>query len=204
MGQVTSQPALRIVRTIPNTPVKVRRGSVAVTFSEGCSGQDKEVVNTIFSRWVHTAVHCLRHLYFTVCVQCGPVLRAAGATSELVRCHGRVRSRLHLPGEVTQARGLLLSRVTCHVQVIEALADGGVMMGLPRDLAQEHAAAMVEGAAGMVLSQAKHPGQLKDEVCSPGGSTIRGVDMMERGGVRAALMAAVRAAAERNEELGKK
>ena len=56
MGQVTSQPALRIVRTIPNTPVKVRRGSVAVTFSEGCSGQDKEVVNTIFSRWVHTAV----------------------------------------------------------------------------------------------------------------------------------------------------
>ena len=110
MGQVTSQPALRIVRTIPNTPVKVRRGSVAVTFSEGCSGQDKEVVNTIFSRWVHTAVW---YLYFTVCVQCGSVLRAAGATSELVRCHGRVRSRLHLPGEVTQARGLLLSRVTC-------------------------------------------------------------------------------------------
>ena len=68
MGQVTSQPALRIVRTIPNTPVKVRRGSVAVTFSEGCSGQDKEVVTTIFSRWVRTAVHCLRHLYFTVCV----------------------------------------------------------------------------------------------------------------------------------------
>ena len=201
MGQVTSQPALRIVRTIPNTPVKVRRGSVAVTFSEGCSGQDKEVVNTIFSRWVRTGVW---YLYFTVCVQCGSVLRAAGATSELVRCHGRVRSRLHLPGEVTQARGLLQSRVTCHVQVIEALADGGVMMGLPRDLAQEHAAAMVEGAAGMVLSQAKHPGQLKDEVCSPGGSTIRGVDMMERGGVRAALMAAVRAAAERNEELGKK
>ena len=65
MGQVTSQPALRIVRTIPNTPVKVRRGSVAVTFSEGCSGQDKEVVNTIFSRWVHTAVW---YLYFTVCV----------------------------------------------------------------------------------------------------------------------------------------
>ena len=56
MDQVTSQPALRIVRTIPNTPVKVRRGSVAVTFSEGCSGQDKEVVNTIFSRWVRTAV----------------------------------------------------------------------------------------------------------------------------------------------------
>ena len=110
------------------------------------------------------------------------------------------------PAYIYQVRhaGTWPPAVTCHVQVIEALADGGVMMGLPRDLAQEHAAAMVEGAAGMVLSQAKHPGQLKDEVCSPGGSTIRGVDMMERGGVRAALMAAVRAAAERNEELGKK
>ena len=47
--QVTAQPALRIVRTIPNTPVKVRKGSVAVTFSEGCSGPDREVVFSIFS-----------------------------------------------------------------------------------------------------------------------------------------------------------
>ena len=47
--QVTAQPALRIVRSIPNTPVKVRKGSVAVTLSEGCSGQDREVVFSIFS-----------------------------------------------------------------------------------------------------------------------------------------------------------
>ena len=67
MAQVTSQPALRIVRTIPNTPVKVRRGSVAVTFSEGCSGQDKEVVTTIFSRWVHTADHCPAFVLHCVC-----------------------------------------------------------------------------------------------------------------------------------------
>ena len=67
LAQVTSQPALRIVRTIPNTPVKVRRGSVAVTFSEGCSGQDKEVVTTIFSRWVRTAVHCPAFVLYCMC-----------------------------------------------------------------------------------------------------------------------------------------
>ena len=84
LAQVTSQPALRIVRTIPNTPVKVRRGSVAVTFSEGCSGQDKEVVTTIFSRWVHTAVHCPAFVLHCVCVVW------AGAAS----CRSDSRTRL--------------------------------------------------------------------------------------------------------------
>ena len=58
----------------------------------------------------------------------------------------------------------MTNKITKLPQVIEALADGGVMMGLPRDLAMEHAAAMVEGAAGMCLSQGKHPAHLKDEV----------------------------------------
>eukprot|EP00088_Acartia_fossae_P045727 TRINITY_DN4927_c0_g2_i3.p1 TRINITY_DN4927_c0_g2~~TRINITY_DN4927_c0_g2_i3.p1 ORF type:complete len:285 (+),score=37.46 TRINITY_DN4927_c0_g2_i3:35-889(+) len=89
-------------------------------------------------------------------------------------------------------------------QVIEAMADGAVMMGIPRPLAIEHAAATVRGAATMVLEGDKHSAQLKDEVCSPGGSTIRGVQKLEEGGVRAAFMSAIQAAANRNEELGKK
>lgn len=76
-------------------------------------------------------------------------------------------------------------------QFIEAMADGGVELGLPRDKAQRYAAQAVRGAAAMVLESGKHPGQLKDEVCSPGGYTIRGVHALERAGFRAAVADAV-------------
>lgn len=86
--------------------------------------------------------------------------------------------------------------------IIEALSDGGVRMGLPRQLASRFAAQMTMGAAKMALESGKHTGQLKDEVTSPGGTTIRGIQVMERAGVRGAIMDAVQASAERAMELG--
>lgn len=86
--------------------------------------------------------------------------------------------------------------------VVEALADGGVLMGLPRELALQLAAQTVVGAAQMVLEGGEHPGVLRDRVASPGGTTIAGLEALERGGLRSALMAAVRAATERSRQLG--
>lgn len=86
--------------------------------------------------------------------------------------------------------------------VIEALSDGGVLMGLPRDLALQLAAQTVLGAAAMVLQTGQHPAVLRDQVTSPGGTTIAAIEALEEGGARAALIAAVRVATERARELG--
>jgi pyrroline-5-carboxylate reductase len=87
---------------------------------------------------------------------------------------------------------------------IEALADGGVRCGLPRNVAQSLAAQTVLGAAQMVLQTGQHPGALKDAVASPGGTTIAGLHALERAAFRAAAMDAVEAASKRAQELGKK
>ena len=86
---------------------------------------------------------------------------------------------------------------------IEALADGAVACGIPRAKAYEYAAATMAGSAELVLSSGQHPGALKDAVCSPGGSTIAGVQALEQNGFRAAAMDCIIAACARNKELGK-
>jgi len=87
--------------------------------------------------------------------------------------------------------------------VIEALADGGVLCGLPRDTALKLAAQTALGAARLLLETGEHPAQLKDMVASPGGTTIEGVKVLEEKGLRAALIQAVEAAAKRSKELGR-
>lgn len=88
-------------------------------------------------------------------------------------------------------------------QFIEALADGGVACGLPRAKAMEYAAQMLAGSAQLVLQSGNHPGALKDAVCSPGGSTIQGVRVLEQRAFRGAVMDAVLAAYDKTKDMGK-
>ena len=87
-------------------------------------------------------------------------------------------------------------------QFIEALSDGGVAAGLPRDIATKLAAQTVLGAAKMVLETGQHPGALKDQVTSPGGTTIEGLYELEKGKLSGVVMSAVRAATEKSKKLG--
>ena len=86
---------------------------------------------------------------------------------------------------------------------IEAMADEAVAAGMPRKQAYEFAAQSVLGSAKMVLETGKHPGQLKDEVCSPAGTTIEAVEMLEKHGFRAAVQDAMAVCAEKSRQMSK-
>lgn len=119
------------------------------------------------------------------------LLKSAGAVDEL-------------PEPLMDAASALSGCAPAFVcQFIEALADGGVACGLPRRKALAYAAQVAEGTARMVRLSGEHPGVLKDQVCSPAGSTIQGVRALENAGFRGAAMEAVIAAWEKNLELKK-
>ncbi len=131
---------------------------------------------------------------------------AAGAASEdreLVERLVSAVARCHwLDEELLDAvTGLSGSGPAYVFLLIEALADGGVRMGLPRDVALSLATQTMLGSAKLLLAQSCHPAELKDRVASPGGTTMAGLEALERHGVRAGMMAAVGAATRRAAEL---
>ena len=129
---------------------------------------------------------------------------ATAADAELAR------KFLSAVGIAVQVKEALLDAVTglsgsgpAYVyQFIEALSDGGVAAGLPRDISTKLAAQTVLGAAKMVLVTGQHPGALKDQVTSPGGTTIEGLHELEKGKLRGTVMSAVRAATKKSKKLG--
>uniref|UniRef100_A0A2P2I897 Pyrroline-5-carboxylate reductase n=1 Tax=Hirondellea gigas TaxID=1518452 RepID=A0A2P2I897_9CRUS len=134
-------------------------------------------------------------------VQDGVNADLSAVGSRLLSVLGLVRC---VPEQQIDAAGAVAGSGPAYIYVaIEALADGGVKMGLPRELAQSLAAQTVRGAGTMVLQTGKHPGQLKDEVCSPGGTTIAAIHALEKNGFRNALICAVEAATLRSGELAK-
>lgn len=109
-----------------------------------------------------------------------------------------------LPENLMDAASALSGSGPAYLYVLlEALADGAVACGLPREKALRYGAMTMAGAAEMFLTTGKNPGKLKDEVCSPGGSTIAGIRELEAKGFRGAAMDCVVAAYKRNLELGK-
>jgi pyrroline-5-carboxylate reductase len=158
-------PGTRIVRTVPNTPVFVGAGMVALASDGPAREEDYAVAAALFS----------------------PVARIVSIEEKLMDA----------------ALGVSGSGPAYGFLIIEALSDGGVKMGLPRPVALELAAQTMLGAAKMCLESGRHPGQLKDMVTSPGGTTIAALHKMEAAGVRAALIDAVEAATRRAEELGR-
>uniref|UniRef100_A0A7C2E359 Pyrroline-5-carboxylate reductase n=1 Tax=Ammonifex degensii TaxID=42838 RepID=A0A7C2E359_9THEO len=144
-----------------------------------------------------------------------PCLVGAGASAYALgssagpRDAVRVEAIFASVGRVVPVKEALLDAVTglsgsgpAYVYlVVEALADGGVRMGLPREVALVLAAQTVLGAAKMVLETGEHPAQLKDRVTTPGGTTAAGLFVLEDRGLRAALIEAVKAAAARSREL---
>lgn len=145
-----------------------------------------------------------------VAVGCGLVMYAATENVaaadlaqfvEAMRCAGVVDA---LPEHLIDAGSAVAGCGPAFAALfLEALADGGVACGLPRQKALDYATQMLLGTARLAKETGQHPGQLKDAVCSPGGATIAGVAALEQGGMRAATIAAVKEALRRTKELGK-
>ena len=122
-----------------------------------------------------------------------------GLVKSLLECFGRAQE---VPERLMDVvTGISGSSPAYLFMIIEAMADGAVADGMPRAMAYQFAAQAVLGSAKMVLETGLHPGQLKDMVCSPGGTTIEAVSVLEEKGLRSAIIEAVRACDKKAREM---
>ena len=123
---------------------------------------------------------------------------------EFLAVLGSAGTVTHLPERLIDAGSAVSgSGPAFAAMFMEAMADGGVICGLPRQTAMEFAARTLIGTAELMLRSGDHPGKMKDAVCSPGGSTIQGVRALEAGGFRSAIIEAIVKTWEKNKEFAK-
>ncbi|KAL6046207.1 Pyrroline-5-carboxylate reductase [Balamuthia mandrillaris] len=211
---------LRVVRVMPNTPALVGKGASAFSLGGKATKEDAETVRRLLSG-VGLAFEvpeklldggmfffccCANTLFsfFYVSLSLFHLFRYSSVSSLPSLLYSSLLLTATHKNTHTKVTGLSGSGPAYVYQFIEAMSDGGVRMGVPREVATQLAAQTVLGAAQMVLETGEHPGQLKDKVTSPGGTTIAGIHALERGGLRATVMNAVEAAALKARELGGK
>lgn len=153
----------KIIRAMPNTPILVGEGVIAISKNKNINDKDLNIVKEI--------LESVGNVYLVEEYMMDTITALSGSGPAYVYI------------------------------MIEALSDGGVLMGLPRELSTELAARTFLGAARMVLEEDRHPGALKDMVTSPGGTSIRGIEVLESHGIRGILMDAVKEATKRSREL---
>lgn len=133
---------------------------------------------------------------------CGPDIKGTDVAA-VERLLGSIGLAISVPEKwMDGVTGLSGSGPAMACLMIEGLADGGVLAGLPREFAMKLAAQTLLGTAKMILQEGTHPAVLKDQVASPAGTTIAALEVLEQRGLRGALMSAVKRAADRSREMG--
>ena len=163
---------------------------VPISYYESILGEDARIIRTM----PNTPAMIGEGMTLYCTNACVPE-ESLDLAKSILSCMGRVESlEESLMAEVTALTGSSPAYV---YMMIEAMADAAVLSGIRRDLAYKLAAQAVLGSAGMILETGEHPGKLKDQVCSPGGTTIEAVRVLEMSGFRSALIEAMQACTEK-------
>ncbi len=187
---------------IPQIRDRIRKDTLIVSIAAGRTiAQIEEALGGSFK-----VVRCMPNTPAMVGAGCSGVCRNEKVTEEeMAKCMellGSFGLAEEVPEKLMDAVvGVSGSSPAFVFLFLEALADGGVKAGMPREQAYRFAAQTVMGSAKLMLETGKHPGELKDMVCSPGGTTIEGVQTLEDMGLRSAVMSAVEACVEKSRNM---